>query len=148
MVWVDRFWKKVEKSDSCWQWKCAIDDAGYGRFKGEKQDRSHRISYELFFGEIPKNLSVLHKCDNRGCVRPDHLFLGTQVENIQDAVHKKRMAFGSRSARSKLTEYTVRKIKDLYSNGVNQVRLAYRFNVSQPSISLIVRGINWKYLTN
>lgn len=87
-----RFDAKVVRSDNCWEWTGSRNDFGYGLFylKGD-QVRAHRYSYERAFGAVPDGLYVLHKCDNPKCVRPDHLFLGTLVDNSRDMVSKGRM---------------------------------------------------------
>lgn len=87
-----RFWSHVDKTDGCWLWTGADKGAlGHGRFyvKG-KRTKVHRFSWELANGPIPPGLFVLHRCDNGACVRPDHLFLGTQADNIRDMDSKGR----------------------------------------------------------
>ncbi len=86
-----RFLAKVLKTESCWIWQAAIGTTGYGNFQYEGNIQgSHRVSYQLFKGSIPKNLCVLHTCDERSCVNPDHLWLGTKGDNARDAVAKGR----------------------------------------------------------
>ena len=88
-----RFWDKVEKTDKCWNWKAGIrGENGYGCFKvNGKNENSHRVSWRITFGEIPEGLLVCHHCDNRLCVRPEHLFLGTYKDNMQDCSLKGRI---------------------------------------------------------
>jgi hypothetical protein len=90
---VDRFWSKVEKTKDCWLWKGSKLQSGQGQFSTNQGTvLAHRFSYELAHGKIPNKLRVLHKCDNPLCVRPDHLFLGTDSDNMQDALYKERLA--------------------------------------------------------
>lgn len=100
-----RFWVRVSKSEGCWNWTGRPDQDGYGRLKvGGKDYGAHVYSYTLHYGAVPAGLCVLHKCDNRRCVRPDHLFLGTQEDNAADRVSKGRSAFGDRNASRKYPE--------------------------------------------
>lgn len=81
----------VEKISRCWIWSLAKDKDGYGvAHKGKKNIRAHRISYEAFIGQIPEDMGVLHKCDNPSCCNPQHLFLGTNQDNMNDMVSKGR----------------------------------------------------------
>lgn len=87
-----RFWDKVLVGDGCWEWQAGTQKHnGYGSFSMNGRDvKAHRVSWLLWYGEIPKGLRVLHRCDNPPCIRPDHLFLGTQKDNVLDAVAKGR----------------------------------------------------------
>lgn len=86
-----RFWPKVKQTEGCWLWLGAKNPDGYGVFRIKNRGTSaHRIAYALKVGHIPTGVSVLHSCDNRSCVRPDHLFLGTQLENVNDMMKKGR----------------------------------------------------------
>lgn len=102
----ERFWAKVDRSnpDGCWTWTAAVfkDRLGYDKFQAgsnratERAVYAHRFSWELHFGPITNGLHVLHKCDNPPCVRPDHLFLGTPKDNVDDMVRKGRARFWGR----------------------------------------------------
>ena len=90
----DRFerWFIPVPESGCWLWTGAYFEKGYGVFRFQYRNyRAHRFAYELYKGQVPNDLFVLHKCDTPECVNPNHLFLGTQTDNIRDAVKKKRM---------------------------------------------------------
>jgi hypothetical protein len=93
----ERFWEKVAKGDGCWEWQAFRLKSGYGWFGGaEGTDLTHRVAWRLERGPIPDGMFVLHHCDNRACVRPDHLFLGDHAANMRDMVAKGRGRAGPR----------------------------------------------------
>ena len=86
-----RFWSKVNKTDGCWEWTAYLNKQGYGRYGiGSNVYRAHRLAFEEAYGPIPEGMFVCHKCDNPSCVRPDHLFLGTNSDNLKDCSAKGR----------------------------------------------------------
>ena len=143
----ERFDAKFRVTPGCWVWLAAIDSRGYGQsYIGGKPGRgSHRVSYELHVGPIPDGLHVLHRCDNRRCINPEHLFLGTHQDNMRDRNSKGRQAHnrGERGGGSKLSETKVREIK---ADPRSQRALATMHGVSQGLISLIKRGQRWSHI--
>lgn len=141
-----RFLNKVNTDGKCWIWTAAKDNGGYGRFKvGKSELYAHRYAWEVLFGEIPAGLMVCHKCDIRNCVNPEHLFLGTQQDNMTDKVLKGRGANGERNGQSKLTKLQVDEIRRRYATGVfTQRYLAKMYGVHQALIHNIITYKSWR----
>lgn len=134
------------RQDGCWEWFACLGDSGYGAFNDHgKGHKAHRYIYELVYGLIPAGKQVLHKCDRPWCVCPDHLFLGTHKENMDDMTCKGRRRSGKnvRAADGgyKLTPAAVAEIQA--SNEPHQV-LARKFNVNRYTITNVRKGITWK----
>ena len=141
MTTKERFDSKIQINNSgCWIWEAATDKDGYGYFNdGTRNVRPHRYAWEITNGKIPKGLYVLHKCDNPPCCNPDHLFLGTAKDNIDDCLAKGRFPMGKNHYMNKLTDQQVTEIRDSYPSKT-QTQLAKDYQVSQGLISLIIRN--------
>jgi hypothetical protein len=166
-----QFWSKVDTNGDCWEWKASKRN-GYGQFAlhNGHPEYAHRIAWELGNAQpIPDGMEICHRCDNRGCVRPEHLFLGTQKDNIKDAANKGRLWFqrypervlrgdrhpkrmfpeinprGERNGRAVLVESSVRAIRSEYVRGLAP-QLARKYGVSESLILAIVRRETWKHL--
>lgn len=142
----ERFWSKVDKSGSCWLWKASCYPTGYGAFGSEKVQRAHRVAWELTFGKIPDGLYVLHHCDNPPCVNPNHLWLGTQADNLADMVKKGRAIYGEAIGNSKLTTGNVLRIRELRTKGMSVILLARLFGISHQHVSKIVLRKRWAWI--
>lgn len=145
---IRRFWSHVRRGSRCWKWTASKYRNGYGQFviRGEKRTPAHRTAFRIACGKIPDGMCVLHHCDNRACVRPSHLFLGTKLDNARDAKRKHRTAWGTRSGSAKLNRVKILRIRRLFSQGKTQCELARRFGVTQTCISKITRAANWHHL--
>jgi len=150
---IQRFWSHVTKSDDCWLWKTGCTPAGYGEtFHGGTVLYTHRVSWELAYGPIPDGLSVCHHCDVRHCVRPDHLFVGTQLDNIRDMWAKGRhdplpIYHGEQNANSKLTENDIRSLRAARAAGARPKDLAIIYGIDRHNVWAICTRKAWKHVT-
>ena len=143
---VQRFLEKVKKVESgCHEWQASLNRLGYGKvyFRKKSSYPAHRAAYQLFKGQIPVGLFVLHKCDNRKCVNPDHLFLGDAVANIRDMDTKRR-----RGTKCPLTRNQADEVLRLLDEGYSQQTIADRLQVGQTAISRIKTGKTFLFKEN
>lgn len=152
-----RFWSYVEKTETCWLWTGTLTANGYGRLRvGRKKVLAHRLAYELTNGPIPVGIRACHDCDKnypvgdttyRRCVRPDHLFLGTDADNMADSKRKGRNARGERGGMARFTEAQILEMRRRYKvGGVTQRKLAAEYGTSQTVVWGILSGRTWKHL--
>lgn len=137
----DRFWRHVIKGNDCWLWRSAGYPSGYGALKvAGSMKPAHRISWEIHRGSIPEGMLVCHTCDVRRCVRPDHLFLGTNLDNMADMRSKGRKIYHGGHPPRKLSADQISEIKELLSQGLLQREVAARFDVTQATISRNIKS--------
>lgn len=148
---IQRFWSKVAitaDDDSCWNWIPPKKKDGYANIGIQgKSLYAHRVSWELSYGKIPDGLFVLHKCDNRGCVNPKHLFLGTTQDNMDDMVKKGRSPknIGELNGFHKLTASQVSEIRSRYAaGGISMKNLGKEIGISAMQVHNIVSRKHWK----
>jgi hypothetical protein len=146
-----RFWAKVDRgaTDVCWAWGACLDHKGYGMFRlRNRMPHAHRIAWMLTRGAIPDGLQVLHKCDNRVCCNPAHLFLGTNAQNVADRVAKGRSnrPRGTRNPKAKLDELGVREIRRRLLAGDARSAIARAHGVSKRTVWSIHKGETWRHV--
>jgi DNA-binding XRE family transcriptional regulator len=143
----ERIEKHIVSKDCCW-----ITDLfcrnGYPMIVINKKRKSvHRVMFELHNGEIPDKILVCHTCDNPACINPDHLFLGTNQDNVNDKLAKNRQAKGSKLPQAKLNEEKVLEIKrDLAKKNLTQKEIAKKYGISERTISSIKTGTLWSHV--
>jgi hypothetical protein len=135
------FWSKVHGTDGCWIWTSTIQEKGYGRFWFEgRRMMAHRVAYILTYGRFDPSTQVLHHCDNPPCCHPDHLYLGTNDDNVRDKVAKNRQA-------KKITPEQATEIRSLYATGEwLQREIAEKFGIKHVEVSRIVNRQRWSHL--
>ncbi len=139
------FLARIKKLKGCWVWQRSLSqDTGYGQLTfNNKHYSAHRFAYEFFIGPIPQGLFVLHRCDNRACIRPQHLFAGTQLANVRDAVRKGRHPHGERLGHAKITGKDALAIRE--DPRLHRV-IAKAYGLSRAHVTRIKSGTYWKHL--
>jgi predicted DNA-binding protein (UPF0251 family) len=156
---MQRFMAKVVKAESgCWIWTGFVGTSGYGEVMvNAKKEKAHRIAYQLFVGRITeidgadyRGTCVIHKCDNRVCVNPEHLLLGTHQDNMTDKVSKGRVVcrplLGDKHQNSKLTSDDIVDIRCLNAYGSTVRQIAESFGVARATIHRVLDGTTWNHI--
>src|SRR3989304_7863892 len=149
----EAFWSKVDvrAPHECWQWLGSVQWQKNGRKGGYGHSGSrlaHRRAWAIANGPIPDKLCVLHRCDNPGCCNPDHLFLGSLLDNNRDMIAKGRFKhsrhIGTANGRSKLRDHDVLELRRLFSLGMRQYQLAKMFRITRTQVSTIRHRKQWR----
>jgi predicted nucleic acid-binding Zn ribbon protein len=145
---IEKFFNsKVIKKDGCWGWSASLDKNGYPMiFAGHTKVKGHRVSYEIFKGEIPKGFCVCHSCDNPTCTNPEHLWICTKYENQLDKQKKGRSSKCENHYISKLKNDDAKEIKKMISLGIPCTRIAKKYKVHNMAIYNIKYGKSWKHI--
>lgn len=143
----ERLKKNSRKAaNGCIEWIGHIENTGYGAIKFQaRRLKAHRAAWELKHGKVPKGLFVLHRCDNRACINPAHLFVGTQLDNIRDMIAKGRKVVrsGERHWNAKLSKEKVVEIRARYARGERQIDIARDIGMSTSAVSAAITKRNW-----
>lgn len=148
---MERFWSKVEKTDGCWNWRGARlrrphdGSLSYGVFNLDGRSQpAHRVAWQLLNGPIPEGKWLLHDCDNQGCVRPDHLYVGTHADNTRDAVMRRRMESGEDRWNHRLRPVDVVAIRAMAAAGIATETIGPLFGVSGRTARNVVARKAWQ----
>lgn len=147
-----RFWTKVQKRgpEDCWEWRASRNSHGYGILMvNQKSALAHRVSYALKHGPLAltEGLFVCHKCDNRKCVNPGHLELGTQFENIRQCIERRRNPHGEKNKSAKLTEDAVRDIRSQPLTLEHICAMMLKYRVGENCVRVVHARKMWKHVT-
>jgi hypothetical protein len=141
---ISDFESLFERKDGCWNWSGSVWKTGYGRFHyQDKSCKAHRLSWMFYVGRVADDVCVLHKCDNRLCVNPDHLFLGSRKDNNLDKTAKGRQSKGGLVNTAKLTP---EQVVELRNSDSPTIVLASKFGVTKDHVNKIKRREIWKHV--
>jgi len=149
----ERFESRISFDGACWEWTGSISKGGYGQFAYGHEDKrgAHRVAWMLSVGPIPSGMAICHTCDNRRCVRPDHLWIGTIEDNIADMDRKGRRNSsprhrGETTPKAKLTESLVRHIRNCRSAGMTCQSISELIGVNESTVNRIGNRKTWKHI--
>ncbi len=143
------FWGFVNNTETCWLWTGGRSTRGYGEISlGGYRDRAHRVSWTIHYGPIPEDGVICHRCDNPPCVRPDHLFLGTQADNVKDMTDKGRrvVVCGEKQHLAKLTVSDVLEIRRRSEEGEVSRVIAEPYGVDPATVRAVIGRKTWKHV--
>ena len=152
---LERLMSKVDKTrppvredlTPCWWWTGRVTNKGYGEFPWQGTHwGTHRVSWTLHNGPIPDGMQILHHCDNRRCIRPDHLYVGTNQQNVDDRETRGRGLTGRPGRKPLLTKEQVLRMREMAARGASQTALANAFGIAQSSVWAILHRKNYQYL--
>lgn len=134
----ERFWNKVKRGPGCWEWTASCMRGNYGRYwLHGKNHPAHRVVWEMGRGQVPKGMKVCHNCDNPPCVRPSHLFIGTQQDNIIDAVKKRR---------TRTVKLSINDVKNIRKDKRLHREIAKDYDIGREAITHIKLRDTWKFI--
>ena len=146
---IQKFWKSVRKTESCWLFNGAGNNRGYVSLRGENRQLIgvHRLSWIIHFGQITEGLFVCHQCDTPNCVNPSHLFLGTPSDNMMDKIMKGRDFADGAYKNSRLTFKQANEIRNDYADGkFTQEQLSEKYGTTRTNVHYIIKGKSWKHI--